>query len=378
MSVFPQDTAQPRPYLWFVERSARKEPRTRKDIRHPPMSQTRQALPLSSVAVEQDNQEGASQAEAVLQAANAVLDAERLGLEALKASLNGEFVEAVQWILRVKGRVIVSGMGKSGHIGTKIAATLASTGTPAHFVHPAEASHGDLGMITPDDLCILISNSGESRELADIVAYTRRFGIAMIAITKDRNSSLGKQADLVLELPDVPEACTIGMAPTTSTTCTLALGDALAIAAMNERDFDASSFGDYHPGGKLGAHLLPVASLMHSGPGLPRVAPHTQMGDVLVEMTAKGFGIALVVDATDHLQGIITDGDLRRNLVGLMDHKALDIATRAPRTIGPQALASTAIGVMNDGAITVLAVVDDDGILQGVLHMHDCLRAGIV
>lgn len=316
--------------------------------------------------------------DSILDAAKTVLATERAGLDALESALNGEFVTAVQWILRVKGRVIISGMGKSGHIGTKIAATLASTGSPAHFVHPAEASHGDLGMITPDDLCILISNSGESRELADIVAYTRRFAIPMIAVTKVRESSLGKQADLILQLPDVPEACTIGMAPTTSTTCTLALGDALAIAAMNERDFDASSFGDYHPGGKLGAHLMDVSSLMHAGPELPRVAPDASMGDVLVEMTAKGLGIALVVDDTDHLKGIITDGDLRRNLVGLMDHIALDIATKSPRTIQPSALANAAIGMMNEREITVLAVVDEDGILQGVLHMHDCLRAGIV
>ncbi len=316
--------------------------------------------------------------DSILAAARAVLGAERAGLDALEDALNGEFVTAVQWVLAVRGRVIISGMGKSGHVGNKIAATLASTGTPSHFVHPAEASHGDLGMITPDDLCILISNSGETRELADMVAYTRRFAIRMIAITKNRGSSLGKQADLILQLPDVPEACTIGMAPTTSTTCTLALGDAIAIAAMNERDFDASSFSHYHPGGKLGAHLTQVAALMHSGPGLPRVAPEAVMGDVLVEMTAKGLGIALVVDDQDHLKGIITDGDLRRNLVGLMDHKAIDIASRKPTTIGPKELAGKAIGVMNEREITVLAVVDENDIVQGVLHMHDCLRAGII
>ncbi len=316
--------------------------------------------------------------ESILRAAKGVVTTERAGLEALEKALDGEFVTAVQWLLRVKGRVMVSGMGKSGHIATKIAATLASTGTPAHFIHPAEASHGDLGMITPDDLCILISNSGETRELADLVAYTRRFAIPMVAITRSRDSSLGKQADLVLQLPDVPEACTIGMAPTTSTTCTLALGDALAIAAMNERDFDASSFSHYHPGGKLGAHLMQVAALMHEGPGLPRVAPDAAMGDVLVEMTAKGLGIALVVDEEDHLKGIITDGDLRRKLVGLMDHKALEIASTAPLTIKPGALASAALGLMNEREITVLAVVDDAGMLCGVLHMHDCVRAGIV
>lgn len=318
------------------------------------------------------------QQDAILTAARAVLDTEMQGLDALKASLNGEFVTAVGLVLAVKGRVILSGMGKSGHIANKIAATMASTGTPAQFVHPAEASHGDLGMITSDDLCILISNSGETRELADMVAYTRRFGITMIAITKNRDSTLATQADLVLQLPDVPEACTIGMAPTTSTTSTLVLGDALAVAVMNEREFDASSFSKYHPGGKLGAHLAPVATLMHKGPGLPRVTTDAAMGDVLVEMTAKGLGIALVVDADDHLKGIITDGDLRRNLVGLMDHKALDIATRAPRTIAPEALAVSALNVMNEREITVLAVVDEAGTLQGVLHMHDCLRAGIV
>lgn len=320
----------------------------------------------------------AAQQEAILKAARAVLDTEMQGLEALKASLNGEFVTAVGLVLSVKGRVILSGMGKSGHIGSKIAATMASTGTPAQFVHPAEASHGDLGMITADDLCILISNSGETRELADMVAYTRRFGITMIAITKNRESTLATQADLVLQLPDVPEACTIGMAPTTSTTSTLVLGDALAVAVMNEREFDASSFSDYHPGGKLGAHLALVSTLMHDGPGLPRVAPDAAMGDVLVEMTAKGLGIALVVDDADHLQGIITDGDLRRHLVGLMDHKALDIASRSPQTIAPEALAVSALNVMNERQITVVAVVNEAGTLQGVLHMHDCLRAGIV
>lgn len=314
----------------------------------------------------------------ILAAGRGALAVERAGLDALDAALNGDFVQAVEWILAVKGRVIVSGMGKSGHIGNKIAATLASTGTPAHFVHPAEASHGDLGMITPDDLCILISNSGETRELADLVAYTRRFAICTIAVTKNADSALGRQSDLVLQLPDVPEACTIGMAPTTSTTCTLALGDALAIAVMNERGFDASSFSHYHPGGKLGAHLMLVSSLMHSGPGLPRVGPDAPMGEVLVEMTGKGLGIAVVVDQSDQLLGIITDGDLRRNLVGLMDHKAIDIATAAPRTIEPTALASAALGLMNERQITVLAVVDEGNVLHGVLHMHDCLRAGVV
>lgn len=315
--------------------------------------------------------------DAILKAAQNVLDTERAGLEALQSALNGEFVTAVQMVLAVKGRVVLSGMGKSGHVATKIAATLASTGTPAQFVHPAEASHGDLGMITAEDLCILISNSGESRELTDLIAYTRRFAIPMIAITKNRRSPLARQADLVLQLPDVPEACTIGMAPTTSTTCTLALGDALAVAAMNERDFDASSYSKYHPGGRLGAQVAPVSALMHTGAGLPRVAAGTPMGDVLVEMTQKGLGIAVLVDADDRLEGIITDGDLRRNLVDLMDRAAGDIATAAPTTIGPNALAAAALNLMNEREITVLAVVDETGTLQGVLHLHDCLRAGV-
>lgn len=315
--------------------------------------------------------------DAILKAAQGVLDAERAGLEALKSALNGEFVTAVQMVLATRGRVVVSGMGKSGHIATKIAATLASTGTPAQFVHPAEASHGDLGMITSDDLCILISNSGESRELTDLIAYTRRFTIPMIAITKNRESPLGRQADLVLQLPDVPEACTIGMAPTTSTTCTIALGDAIAIAAMNERDFDASSYSKYHPGGRLGAQVAPVSALMHAGAGLPRVSADAAMGEVLVEMTQKGLGIAVLVDGDDRLEGIITDGDLRRNLVDLMEKSASDIATAAPTTIGPDALAASALNLMNEREITVLAVVDDAGILQGVLHLHDCLRAGV-
>ena len=320
----------------------------------------------------------AAQHDSILQAARAVLEAECAGLRALQASLNGEFATAAQWILGVRGRVILSGMGKSGHIATKIAATFASTGTPAQFVHPAEASHGDLGMITPDDLCILISNSGETRELADLVAYTRRFSITMIAVTKRLDSTLARQADLVLQLPDVPEACTIGMAPTTSTTCTLALGDALAIAVMNERDFDASSFSQFHPGGQLGAALIPVSALMETGPDLPRIAPDAPMEAVLAQMTAKGLGIALVVDETDHLLGVITDGDLRRNLSGLMDKTAMAIATRTPKTIRSDALAAAGLNLMNARKITVLAVVDEANVLQGVLHMHACLRAGLV
>ncbi|MBV6656577.1 MAG: KpsF/GutQ family sugar-phosphate isomerase [Devosiaceae bacterium] len=314
----------------------------------------------------------------ILTTANGVLEAERAGLRAVQSALNGQFVAAVERILSVRGRVILSGMGKSGHIAAKIAATFASTGTPAQFVHPAEASHGDLGMITGDDLCLLISNSGETRELADLVAYTRRFSIPMIAITKNLRSTLARQADLVLQLPDVPEACTIGMAPTTSTTCTLALGDALAVSVMNERDFDASSFSQFHPGGQLGAELIEVSALMESGPELPRITPDAAMDIVLDEMNAKGLGIALIVDGSDTLMGVITDGDLRRNLNGVMEKTAIEIATQTPQTIAPDALAAKALQIMNARKITVLAVVDAGGHLQGVLHMHACLRAGLV
>lgn len=315
---------------------------------------------------------------ALLATAHDVLSTEMAGLTALNQGLDHRFASAAKWVLEARGRVILSGMGKSGHIARKIAATLASTGTPSQFVHPAEASHGDLGMITPDDLCILISNSGETRELADLLAYTRRFAITTIAITKKDQSTLAKQVDLVLELPDVPEACSIGMAPTTSTTCTLALGDALAVAVMEARGFDASRYSQFHPGGQLGAQLIPVAALMESGPHLPRVAPNASMRTVLDEINDKSLGMALVVDEQDALLGIITDGDLRRHLDGLMDKTAEDIATRDPKVIAADALAGSALKLMNEKRILVLAVVNEARKLEGVIHMHACLRAGIV
>ncbi len=305
-----------------------------------------------------------------------VLEIEANALLAMRENLPGAFDAAVQLLLGVKGRVIVSGMGKSGHIAHKIAATMASTGTPAQSVHPGEASHGDLGMVTSDDAVILISNSGETRELADIIAHTRRFAIPLIAITKKAESTLGQQADHVLELPDAPEACGIGMAPTTSTTCTLALGDALAVALMKMRGFARENFLDFHPGGTLGAKLLKVGSVMHTGDMLPVVHEHTDMGETLLEMTAKGFGVAAVVERGT-LTGVITDGDLRRNLEGLMNRSAGEVATRDPRTIGPDALMFEALGVMNANKISALFVVNGDGQLQGLVHIHDALRAGV-
>ena len=283
---------------------------------------------------------------------------------------------AVEKLLGIPGRVIVSGMGKSGHVAAKIAATLASTGTPAQNVHPGEASHGDLGMITAQDALVLISNSGETRELADIIAHAKRFAIPLVAITKHADSTLGRQADYVLGLPDASEACAIGMAPTTSTTCTLALGDALAVALMRLRGFERDSFLAFHPGGTLGAQLLTVSAVMHKGDALPVVQETSPMSDTLLEMTAKGFGVAAITE-NGKLTGIITDGDLRRNMADLMSRDAGQVATRNPRTITPDALLSEALGVMNANKISALFAVSDDGSLQGLVHIHDALRAGV-
>lgn len=305
-----------------------------------------------------------------------VLTIERDALGTLRDALPCDFDAVVALLLKVPGRVIVSGMGKSGHVAAKIAATMASTGTPAQYVHPGEASHGDLGMITSQDAVILISNSGETRELADIIAHTRRFSIPLIGITKRPDSTLGAQSDHLLALPDAPEACAIGMAPTTSTTLTMALGDALAVALMQLRGFERENFLAFHPGGTLGAQLLKVSSVMHGGADLPVVHADTPMGDTLLEMTAKGFGVAALVE-DDRLIGVITDGDLRRNLANLMERTAGEVATRGPRTISPDALLSEALGVMNANKISALFAVDDAGRLRGLVHIHDALRAGV-
>ncbi|PKQ13037.1 MAG: KpsF/GutQ family sugar-phosphate isomerase [Alphaproteobacteria bacterium HGW-Alphaproteobacteria-1] len=308
--------------------------------------------------------------------ATRVLRAEAEALMAMADCPPEGFARATRMILASQGRVVTSGMGKSGHIARKIAATLASTGTPALFLHPGEASHGDLGMVAPGDVCILLSNSGETRELSDLIQYTRRFDIPMIAITRVADSTLARQADVALILPDKPEACAIGMAPTTSTTCTLALGDALAVALMEERGFKADAFHVFHPGGKLGAQFLRVRDVMHTGAALPQVAPETPMGETLIEMSAKGFGIAALVE-DGILRGVITDGDLRRNLDGLMGCSAGAVATRDPRTATPDMLLSEALGVMNRHKIGALFVVEAGNRLCGLVHIHDCLRAGV-
>lgn len=314
-----------------------------------------------------------------LETARRVIEIEAAALQQLAKGLDDSFGAAVSLMLNARGRVILSGMGKSGHIARKIAATLASTGTPAQFVHPAEASHGDLGMLTGDDVLLMLSNSGETPELADMIAYSRRFEIPMIGVASRPGSTLLKQSDVAIVLPQAPEACGTGVVPTTSTTMTLALGDALAVALMEHRRFTPENFREFHPGGKLGAQLSRVADLMHRGDALPLVAGGTPMGDVLLVISQKGFGVAGVVDAQGALVGVITDGDLRRHMEGLLALTAADVMTAAPKTIAPDALAEQAVSVMNHRKITCLFVVDpaQGGAPQGLLHIHDCLRVGL-
>jgi arabinose-5-phosphate isomerase len=306
-----------------------------------------------------------------------VLRLERDGLERLADSLDGSFARALDFLAGTRGRVIVTGMGKSGHIADKIAATLASTGTPAFFVHPAEASHGDLGMIERTDSVLALSNSGETPELSDLVAYTRRFKLPLVVMTAEGASSLAEQADIALVLPAAEEACPMGLAPTTSTTLMIALGDALAVALMERKGFTADDFKLRHPGGQLAKRLLKVADLMHDGAALPLAQGTTPMSEAIVEMTAKSFGCVGIVDGDDRLLGIVTDGDLRRHMAnGLLERPAAEVMTRRPRTIGPGALASAAVQVMNETAITNLFVTADERVV-GILHIHDCLRAGV-
>ena len=319
-------------------------------------------------------------AETFLATARRVIAIEARGLAALSDALDGSFSAAIDLILAARGRIIVSGMGKSGHVGRKIAATFASTGTPAQFVHPAEASHGDLGMITEGDVALVLSNSGETPELSDIIAHTRRFDIPLIGVASRAGSTLLIQSDVAILLPKVEEACGTGIVPTTSTTMTLALGDALAVALMDHRHFTPDHFRTFHPGGKLGAKLMKVADLMHAGDALPLVAEAAPMAEVLLEMSRKGFGVAGVIDATGRLTGIVTDGDLRRHMDGLLSHTAAEVMTPTPRSIAPGAVAEKAVAIMKDRKITCLFVVSDDstGKPLGILNIHDCLRAGIV
>ncbi len=308
-----------------------------------------------------------------------VISREADALAALADSINGVFSEAVALLAQAKGRIIVSGIGKSGHIARKVAATLASTGTPAFFVHPAEASHGDLGMMAATDAALIFSNSGETSELADIIAYSRRFNLPMIGVAGQSGSTLIRQADVGVVLPSVEEACDRNIVPTSSTAMMLALGDAIAVALMKHRRFTPERFRDFHPGGSLGARLSKVRDLMHTGEAIPLVPETAQMTDALLVMTQKGFGVAGICSAEKGLTGIITDGDLRRHMDGLLGNQTRDVMTRNPLTIGPDALAVEAVSVMNAHKVTCLFVVEPASgeAVDGILHIHDCLRAGI-
>jgi arabinose-5-phosphate isomerase len=309
--------------------------------------------------------------------ARRVLLVEKRGLEALAARLDESFAAAIEIFAATRGRIVVTGMGKSGHIARKIAATLASTGAPAQFVHPGEASHGDLGMIAAGDAVLALSNSGETSELGDIVAYAARFRIPLVAMTRRSPSVLAEAADVTLVLPATEEACPLGLAPTTSTTMMLALGDAIAVALLERKGFSSDDFKVLHPGGKLGRRLLRVADIMHAGDAVPVVPEGTAMSEAVLVMTAKSFGCVGVM-AGGRLAGIVTDGDLRRHMQSDLLARSVDeVMTPAPKTIGPAALAAEALGLMNEHAITSLMVVDEDRRPVGILHIHDCLRAGV-
>jgi arabinose-5-phosphate isomerase len=315
--------------------------------------------------------------------ARASVELEKQGLESLSAAFDGPLGVALAALLErigsCKGRVVVTGMGKSGHIGRKFAATLASTGTPAFFVHPAEASHGDLGMIGADDMVVALSWSGETPELRAVIDYTRRFGIFLAAITSQATSALGSAADLALLLPRVRETCPHNLAPTTSTLLQLALGDAIAVTLLQVRSFTAIDFRNFHPGGKLGASLLFVRDVMHGGIALPTARYGTRMSDALLEMTGKGFGCIGVISSDGVLRGIITDGDLRRHMSdNLLAHTVETIMTPSPRTITAEQLASEALAILNKFSITTLFVAGADGVPVGIVHVHDLLRLGIV
>jgi arabinose-5-phosphate isomerase len=321
-----------------------------------------------------------------LAAARRVLQHASDAIAAISTALNGEFSRAIDTILSVDGRVIVSGMGKSGHIGRKIAATLASTGTPALFLHPAEASHGDLGMVTRADALLMLSNSGDTAELADLITYAKRLAIPLVGMANNPESKLLQASDVALLLPKAQEACPMGLAPTTSTTMMLVLGDALAVALMERRGFSADQYRDFHPGGSLGKKLIRVSDIMHKGEELPLVVPDTPMREVLIKMTSGQYGFAGhagVVDKKGALIGIITDGDLRRHMErGLLDRKARDVMTANPKTVPPEMLAAAALTFMNakPPKVTHLFVVDPKADVRkpvGFLSVHDCLRAGL-
>jgi arabinose-5-phosphate isomerase len=310
------------------------------------------------------------------------LATEQEGLAQLSAALadglGTPFSQAIAAMARAQGRVIVTGMGKSGHVGRKIAATLASTGTAAHYVHPAEASHGDLGMIRSEDVILALSWSGETAELADIISYSRRFAVPLIAMTSTTESTLAREADIALVLPKAAEACPNGLAPTTSTTMQIALGDALAVALLEERGFTAEDFRQFHPGGKLGARLTYVRSIMHGGEDVPLIGRGASMAEAILTMTARGFGCVGVTEADGRLAGIVTDGDLRRHMrPDLTTLKVDQVMTMNPRVISGDDLAVEALEMLNARRITAVFVVDAAGKPVGIVHMHDLLRLGV-
>ena len=318
---------------------------------------------------------------AAIASAARTLQLETEGLSALKAALASDLIDsfaaAVEVLRACRGRVIVTGMGKSGHVGLKVAATLSSTGTPSYFVHPSEASHGDLGMITRDDVIVAFSWSGETVELGNIVSYSRRFAVPLIAVTSNPRSTLAEAAELVLAMPQAKEACPHGLAPTTSTVMQLALGDCLAMALLDSKGFTARDFKALHPGGQLGARLKFVSDLMHKGDRLPLTAADAVMTEAIVVMTEKALGCLGVVDDNGFLKGIITDGDLRRHMGdGLLSKRAHEIMTPAPKTVSPDLLASAALEMINSSKITTLFVVEN-GRPVGIIHIHDLLRAGV-
>ncbi len=317
-----------------------------------------------------------------IESARRTIDKEVDALRIMESELDSSLTEALDMIQAAKGRVIVTGMGKSGHIGNKIAATLASTGTPSFFVPPAEASHGDLGMLTDDDVVLAISNGGESKELSDILIYCKRYGIPLISMTKNPDSTLGKAGDIILRLPDAGEACPLGMAPTSSTTATLVLGDILAIALMERKGFSKNNYKQRHPGGKLGALLQKVSDLMHRGDEMPILNEHAALRQIILTMSSKMLGCVGIVNENGELSGMITDGDLRRAMVNSLDNdlfekNAEDIMTKNPKTTSPDTLVAEAVNIMNNTGkgITQLFVIENNKPI-GIIHMHDCLRAG--
>jgi arabinose-5-phosphate isomerase len=323
------------------------------------------------------------QAEAgrLLATAERVLRIEAGAIAGLIPRLDGRFSRAIELLLACRGRVILTGMGKSGSIAQKVAATLASTGTPALFLHPAEGGHGDLGMVVRGDVVVVISHSGETPEVVQLLPALKRLGVPLIALTGQPGSTLARQSDVVLDVAVTEEACPLGLAPTASTAAALAMGDALAVALLERRGFGPEDFALLHPGGALGRRLLTVGELMHRGAAVPRVREEAAMKAAILEISGKRLGMTAVVDAADRLVGIITDGDLRRALErggALLERRAAECMTRQPKTIGPGDLAARAVQVMERYAITSLLIVDDDGRVEGVIHLHDLLKAGVV